>query len=311
MQTLWTVMRLEWALLRRGRVIWVMTLVMALLGVWEASGIRGLPWGIWSNFVVTSTFLVTLILAFATGDQIQRDQERRLAGVILSMPISTAAYVWGKYLSALAALLALTLVSLLAALLADQWYPATLSLPIFGLAKFPPLGWQAYLIFWCWFAVVPTLFGAALTLAAITLTNGQRIIAYILALLFWVPSVLGGLPSLLDITAGSFFLHQESPHLSAVFLLATATDASGSLPAANAQRVMDLLRLDIPPTFLPLTFLWNRLFFLGLSLLLVWATVVVMDRRRRGVAPVIHLFPAWLKSGKRPAARIAVKEISR
>lgn len=280
MRTLWVVIRLELTLLLRGRIIWFMALIMALIGVWVAIGIKGLPWGVWSNFVLSGSFLVSLILTFSTGGQIQRDRERHLDGVVWSTPVAASIYIWGKYLGALIVVLGLTIISMLASILADQFYNISDSVPVFGAALFPPLGALPYLVFWCWFTIIPTIFGAALALALTTFTRGQRIVAYMLALLLWISSFIGSLSGLIDITASSFFLRQGSPHLNSVFQLAT----KGGLSYDQAKHVMDLVRADIPPTFLPSVFLWNRLFFFCLAILLIWITVYIVSYRRQRAA---------------------------
>ena len=57
----------------------------------------------------------------------------------------------------------------------------------------------------------------------------------------------------------------------------------GHLPdARTAQQVIHLVQANIPPSFLPTNFLWNRLFFLGLAVLLVLLTVHSVGRQRQG-----------------------------
>jgi ABC-type polysaccharide/polyol phosphate export permease len=66
MRDLWTVMRLELKLYRRGKIIWIVGLIMALFGIWAASGIRELPFAAWTNFGITTGLFITLILTFST-----------------------------------------------------------------------------------------------------------------------------------------------------------------------------------------------------------------------------------------------------
>ena len=95
MRDLSTVTRLELTLLLRSRGWWITALIMVGLGVWAAAGAREAPWSAWGNLAIVA-MLGTLILTFSTGDQVSRDRERHLDGVLLSTPMSTAAYVWGS-----------------------------------------------------------------------------------------------------------------------------------------------------------------------------------------------------------------------
>jgi ABC-type Na+ efflux pump permease subunit len=280
MRDVWTVMRLELTLFRRGRAIWLVGLIMAFFGVWAASGIRELPFAAWTNFGITTGFFISLILTFATGDQASRDRERRLDGVLLSTPVSTAAYVWGKYLAALVILLGLAGIGFIAAILTDQFYNWQNSPGVFGQALFPPLGPRSYIVIWCWLVIVPTVFGAALVLAGITITRGQRIVAYMCVLVIWITSLIfNNMPDLLDITTFSIY-QRYSPSNDPAFIL------EGNSPrhpdAQIAQQVIHLVQANIPPSFLPISFLWNRLFFLGLALLLILLTVHSVGRQRQG-----------------------------
>jgi hypothetical protein len=282
MNSLWIVMRLELKLLFRGRVIWVIACAMALLGIWEATGIRQIPWGILQSWVIVSGFLVSLILIFATGEWAHRDQESHVDKIIWSTPVSTGTYVWGKYLSMLAAALGFTLVYLLAAMLADQFFNLPFQLPVFGQVAYPPLGPEAYLIFWTWFVLVPIVFGVALAFAVTIITRGQRIIAYVLVLLLWFASIAGALPGILDISTNGLIGNAQGSHTFAVFQLASQ---AGPHPSQTVtKRVMDLIHADIPPTFLPWSFFENRVLFFCLAILLIWLTVGMVSHSRKTAA---------------------------
>jgi hypothetical protein len=214
MRGLWTVIRLELKLNRRGKAIWIIGLFMAILGINAASGIRAMPNAAWTNFGISEAFLITLILTLSTGDQINRDRERRLDGVILSTPISTAIYVWGKYLAALAMLLGLSSIYLIVAILVDQfdnWHTPPAVLAFVSPSMFPPLGPWPYVVIWGLLVIAPIIFGAALVFAGITITRGQRIIAYIGVLIIWLSSIFfENMPDLLDITTSSID-HRYTP----------------------------------------------------------------------------------------------------
>jgi ABC-type transport system involved in multi-copper enzyme maturation permease subunit len=283
MRDLWTVMRLELMLYRRGKAIWIVGLIMAFFGVWAASGIREMPDAAWTNFGITTALFISLILTFATGDQVSRDRERRLDGVLLSTPISTAAYVWGKYLAGLVMLLGLAGIGLIAAILADQFYNWQNPPGVLGHALFPPLGPQSYIVIWCWLVVVPTIFGAALVLAEITITRGQRIVAYMCVLIIWITSLIfNNMPDLLDMTTYSIYQRYSPNGPDPAFMLETNAWPGHPPDAHIAQQVIHLVQANIPPSFLPISFLWNRLFFLALAVLLILLTVHSVGRQRQG-----------------------------
>jgi ABC-type transport system involved in multi-copper enzyme maturation permease subunit len=274
MYNFWIVMKLEFRLIWHNWVTWLMVLVMLAIGALCASSNRNEPWGSWSDLGTTS-FFISLMLAFCTGNQINRDRDQRLTGIVLSTPLATSSYVCGKYIAGLASLL----------LLAGS---GLISAPVF----YPPMGTQPYLIGWAWLALTAIVFGATFMLACITLTRGQRVIAYIAVLLLWVlPRFLTqSIPQLLDITASVFY-----PQLS----LAPASHATGAdplmqfliqhpslfqngpPPANLVQQVMHLSLAEIPPSPTPSMFLWNRLFFLGLSLMLLVLTIYGTHVMRR------------------------------
>jgi hypothetical protein len=282
MRDLWTVIRLELTLNRRGKAIWIIGLFMAILAINAASGIRARPGYAWTDFGFVEAFAISLILALSTGDQINRDRERRLDGVILSTPISTAIYVWGKYLAALAMLLGLSSIYLIVAILVDQfdnWHnPPTVLTFFVSPSMFPPLGPWPYIIIWGLLIIVPIIFGAALVFAGITITRGQRIVAYIGVLIVWLPAILyEKMPDLLDLTTISID-RRYSPNG-----LFDAGSVTGYPPDANTpNQVIHLVQAHIPPPYLPISFLWNRLFFLGLAVLLILLTMRSVGKQRQG-----------------------------
>jgi hypothetical protein len=258
-------------------------LVMLTIGAVCASNNRNEPWSSWAHLGATS-FFISLILTFCTGNQINRDREQRLAGIVLSTPVATPGYVCGKYLAGLASLLLLAGSGLLSALLIDHFYTGSNAFLIFAPAFYPPLGTQPYLTGWLWLALPAIIFGATFMLACITLTRGQRAIAFIAALLIWIlPLFLTqSIPQLLDITANVFFPQfslAPASHVSGSdplrqFLIQhPALFQNGPPPANLVQQAMHLSLAEIPPPSTPAMFLWNRLFFLGLSLALLVLTI--------------------------------------
>lgn len=289
MYNFWIVMKLEFRLIWSNWVTWLIVLVMLIIGALCASNNRNEPWSSWAHLGITSVF-ISLILAFCTGNQINRDREQRLAGIVLSTPVATPGYVCGKYLAGLASLLLLAGSGLLSALLMDRFDTGSQGFLIFAAPFYPPLGVQPYLTGWTWLTLPAIIFGATFMLACITLTRGQRAIAFIAALLIWIlPLFLTqSIPQLLDITANVFFpdfsLAGAGPAPSTPFrqfrLQHPVLLQNSSPPTNLVQQVMHFSLAEIPPST-PAMFLWNRLFFLGLSLALLALTIYSMHVLRR------------------------------
>lgn len=288
MRTLWIVAALEvkLALWRRG--VWLAALLLALFGVWDATQIREAVYEAWGELALAAA-LVSLTLTLSTGDQIIRDRERRLEGVVFSTPVGTIAYVCGKYLGAAVAALALSGIELTAAVLTDQMYAWRDPPMLLGRGLFPPLGPAAYVAAWAWLVVTPVLFGTALTMAGITLGRGQRVGTYAIVLLLWVgPVFLSGTmatawPNLLDVTTLQLdYTLGVGAILSRALLYDLLTQGS-HIDAALAQHIVQLVQRGLPPHF-PVIFYWNRLLFLVLPIGLVAITAVATMRRRRGAA---------------------------
>ncbi|HLX57687.1 MAG TPA: hypothetical protein VKR83_11735, partial [Ktedonobacteraceae bacterium] len=147
MYNFWIVMKLEFRLIWHNWVTWLMALVMLIIGAQCAASNRTQPWSSWAHLGTTSVF-ISLILAFCTGNQINRDREQRLAGIVLSTPVATTGYVCVKYLAGLASLLLLAGSGLLSALLMDQFYADSRGFLIFAPAFYPTMGVQPYLTGW-------------------------------------------------------------------------------------------------------------------------------------------------------------------
>ncbi|HEV2237890.1 MAG TPA: hypothetical protein VGR57_14620 [Ktedonobacterales bacterium] len=286
MRGLWSVFRLEARLLLRGRGLWIAAAVASVLGVWVASMGREVPYAIWSQ-LTTAAFFLTLILTLSTGGQIVRDREQRVDGVVLSTPISAWAYVWGKYLAALASLLALTVLMLAAAVVMDHfdaWRDPPAAL---GHSHYPALGPWPYVFGWLWLAVAPVIFGAALALAGVTLTGGQRVVTAVLAVFLWLgPAFFGGAApggwmGLLDISGMSLYSAIGYPPLppalqALVYLGGSPSPSLGALMV----RIVDA---HMPPQ-LPAPFVWGRALYVALALLLALALVWRVRAMRRGAA---------------------------
>lgn len=289
MRMLWTVTRVELALLARGRSWWLVAPGAAALAAWMATEVRQAPPYVWSTIGANALFL-TLLLVLPTGDQIARDRDRRLDGVLLSTPVPTGAYVVGKYLAAVA-----VLVGLAGALLVDRFgnfrRPSG-PLGFLGDPAYPPLGPVPYLLGWGWLVLPPLLFGAALTLAAVTLGRGQRVLAATLVLVLWLlPAFSAAWPTLADLP----LLNQPYGQVdAAVELLAERHrqqppprpepgrpfDPYASLSEDVKAQVVGAVRAGMPPPFPPI-FYANRALFLGLAAALIGLTTAVVGRHRR------------------------------
>jgi SNF family Na+-dependent transporter len=108
-QTLWIVMRQEFVLLARSWVIWAIGGIIALLGILEALSARTSPLGVWDN-ILLYTFLISLLLTVASGEQAYIDHEFQVERLIWSTPVGTITYLCGKYLSTLSVTLGFLLV---------------------------------------------------------------------------------------------------------------------------------------------------------------------------------------------------------
>lgn len=279
-----TVVQLELKLLLRSRGIWFAVPVMAIFGIWEASMAREVPYVAWSQFTVAALF-VTLILTLSTGGQITNDRDRRVESVLLSTPIRTSSYVWGKYLAAVVIFLALALVMLGGAIGADHFDSWSSPPAMLGHSHYPSLGPWPYLGAWLWLVVVPIVFGTALALAAVTLTSGQRVLGSLVSVFLWLgPAIFGssfsgGWVSLLDVAGMSYYGSAGTvplpPALEQVYL-------TGSIPPpAVAAQMVQVVVAHLPPA-MPVIFYWNRALFALLAVLLVLVTTVVVRVRRRG-----------------------------
>jgi ABC-type Na+ efflux pump permease subunit len=280
MREIGVVARLELKLLLRGRGIWIAVLMLAALGVWSASGIREQPSNSWTE-ITYAGMLCTLLLTLSTGNAVQRDTDRRVGDILLSTPVSSAAYVFGKYLVAVVVLLGLSLVDVVASILADRFDGWRDPPAILGHSHYPGIGPAPYLDAWVWLIVTPVIFGGALALAAITLTRGQRVLAYTAIVLIWfVPAYISytGWPLLLDLTGARLVYVLPMPGSLEAFDL-----SNGPRTPAVQQRIMELVRGDLPPA-MPAPFVWSRVLFLALAILLVALTIWIVARRRRGRA---------------------------
>jgi hypothetical protein len=270
MKNIWIVIAMEFRLFLRGQTSWLIAAFMILSSAMlVAGGLRPSAFSAWRSLSL-GYMLLTLALVFSTGNQLQRDRDRRLDGIILSTPITTATYVWGKYLAGLFLLLGFAAFNLIVSVALDLIIPA---------AAYPALGPWPIASSWCLLVLVPLLFGAAFTLLITTFTRGQRIVTSLLVLLAWLLPTFSG----------------TSNSLVAVFTVSgvfgDSTDAAqklgmtfhGSTPSpALAHQVAQLVQTHIPWDYLTSTMWLNRGAFLLLTVLCLLLAIRSLQHQRQG-----------------------------
>lgn len=266
MKDFWTVIRMELLLFRRGRTSWLLVIFAIFWGLFLETLLRSTAYGAWNHLSIGS-FVLTLLLTFLTGNQIQRDREQRLDSVVWSTPMATGVYVCGKYIAALLLVVGFAALQLVTTIAMDWFIPAA----------YPPLGPWPYLLSWCWLVLPALVFGSALTLFSTTLSR-RWIAAAMAVLLIWLlPIVLGGnIPVVLNITGN--FLNTTDP----AQVLGATFNGPFAPSAALAQQVVHLVQVYVPQAHLTATFLVNRLLFLSLGVLLILATMWGFRRQRQG-----------------------------
>lgn len=279
MRTFWTVMKLELFLIWCNWAIWLIALVMLCIGAVIADNDLNQPWQILGQLTFFG-LLLPLILAFSTGNQINRDRERRLDNVIFSTPVTTPIYVLAKYSAALLSLLGLAGLSLLAAILTDQVF--RVPLPFLSPVVYPSLGPQVYLLGWTWFFLVPVIFGSAFMLSCTTLARGRHVVAYTAALLIWLIPIFTRYwlrDLFFDVTALSI---GPQPDPALAYFYQNLMGTPSTVPSAHViQQIMSLVRADVPLASSLNTLLLNRLFFLVVALVLLCLTIYGVQRMRQ------------------------------
>jgi hypothetical protein len=270
MRTLWLVISMEWRLQLRGKGRWFLAAFVAVSGgyaLFQASLSHTHAANFWPNMGFVYLFL-TFGLVFTSGDQIQRDRECRMDGIVLSAPISTATYVSGKYLASMLMLLGLALLNLLITLAGD------LLLPVSGGAIIGP---GPYVATWLVLTFVPLLFGAAFTLLITTLTHGQRVVTGLLLFLLW----LG--PFFIAFTTGKSIQLVDILNVTGWFPL--SRDVPEQAATASPVQAAQLVQGHIPADHLTSTLWLNRASFLLLAILCFVGAIVTLHYQRRGTAP--------------------------
>ena len=267
MKDFWTVIRMELLLFRRGRMSWWLAIFVVFWGLFLVVGATHYTaYNAWFHFSVSS-FVLTLLLTFLTGNQIQRDREQRLESVVWSTPMATGVYVCGKYVAELLLVVGFAALELVTSVALDGFAPG----------NYPPLGPWPYLLSWCWLVLPGLVFGSALALFSTTLSRRWMVATLVVLLIWLLPIVLGGgIPDVLSISGN--FLDTTDP----AQMLGATFKSSFAPSAAVAQQVVHLVQVSVPQAHLTTTFLINRLLFLSLGVLLVLATIWGFRRQRQG-----------------------------
>jgi hypothetical protein len=271
MKNIWIVTTMEFRLFLRGNASWLITAFMVLSSLMLVIG--GLRWNAFSAWLSLGFgyMLLTLVLAFSSGNQIQRDRDRRLDGIILSTPISTAVYVCGKYLAGLLLVLGFAALNLIVSVVLDFIVPAS---------NYAAVGPRPYVASWCVLVLIPLLFGSALTLLITTFTRGQRVVTSLILLLVWLVPVFSGTSnSLADILNVSGMFSESTD--AAQKLGMTFHGAAAPSPAL-AHQVVQLVQTHIPWDYLTSTMWLNRAVFLLLAVLCLLGTIRSLHRQRQG-----------------------------
>lgn len=272
MKNIWIVTTMEFRLYLRGKASWFLAafmIISSLYFLYQAYLSHAHPYAFWANMGI-AYLLLTFVLVFSTGGQLQRDWDCHLDGIILSTPISTLTYVCGKYLASWLLILGLALVNLLITLAGDLLLPAT------GGAIIGP--WP-YIASWGVLVLIPLLFGAAVTLLITTFTRGQRVVTGLLLFFIWLgPTIIEGqsgknypLVDVLNVT-GWFLFSTDAPQMAG---------RASPLPEA-ARQVVQLVQTHIPWDHLTAIMWLNRAIFLLLAILCFLGIIASLHRQRSG-----------------------------
>lgn len=277
MRIFWTVTIMEFRLYLRGKTRWLLAAFLAfssLYFLYQAYLSHTYASNFWENMGI-AYLLLTFVLVFSTGSQLQRDQDCRLDSLILSSPVSTTTYVCGKYLASLLVILVLALVNLLVTIAGDLWLPA---------AGGTVIGPWPYVASWGVLVLVPLLFGAALTLFVTTFTHGQRVVTGLLIFFLWVA------PVIIDGQSGKNYALVNALNVSGWFVFSTdAPSMAGralheAITPTSARQMVRLVQTHIPWDHLTAIMWLNRTIFLALAILCFLGTIASLQRQRSGLS---------------------------
>ncbi|GHO99799.1 hypothetical protein KSF_098470 [Reticulibacter mediterranei] len=287
MKRVWTVFYFELLLYWRGWLGWAIAVIMALFG-WNIAPLVNLanPF-LWEILCLSFGFL-TLMLAFMTGNQIQRDHQLRMDGIIMSTAVPTTSFVLGKYLAQLLTILSYAAVALLALLGASL---RTIGTPYFS----PPLGPGVVTLIWLMLVPVPLIFVCVLMLFGISLLRGKRAFIFVLVLLIWIAplALVDRISDVFNLPTPSLLILPASPQAPSNSLLRLdaakrlyieklSNDGVLHFTPADWKELTHLYQSTVIPEHMTTTFLLNRGLFLALSILLFIGTTFILKFQRQG-----------------------------
>jgi ABC-type transport system involved in multi-copper enzyme maturation permease subunit len=215
-----------------------------------------------------------LVVPFLTADAVARDQRQRVHEILMTTPVSSAKYVWGRFAAALAVTLAAATMMILAATAANLlMHIATGTYPA------PAVG--SLLISWVVLALPAAVLLGALSFAGATLFPRLAMAIKLGVVLVWV-----GLDLIVDIGHGFGWFSYWTPTSNGTLkvLLPQFADqfvgAAGGLDSAGRARLATTLQQQLPnlwPWVVP------HLALVALGLVAVAITAVRFQRFRNAL----------------------------
>lgn len=112
-----------------------------------------------------------------------------------------------------------------------------------------------------------------------------HLVSHILAAILWLAAYPGHLPVWLDTVGSSFFTSSTRlPGLDAANQLIASLGPHPHPTLAQRGQIVALVRLDLPPTFLPWSFAQSRLLLVGIGIVLLCLATLLLWYRRTNVA---------------------------
>ena len=120
-----------------------------------------------------------MLVPFVVADAVARDHRQRVHELLMATPISTAAYIWGRFLASLAVALVLSVVMLIAVAAADLLIHLTE-------AGFPMTNWGGLVLTWAVLVAPAVVVIGALSFMLSTLLPRLATPAKVAVVLLWV-----------------------------------------------------------------------------------------------------------------------------
>ena len=177
----------------------------------------------------TLTFLLALILPFVNADGIARDLKQRTYELLMSTPVPTGAYFWGRYAACVFLSLGLAVVLLVALLLMGLILHQTQ-------ADYPLPQFEAIVLIWAVALAPTTIFISNVSFALGTLLHRRSNLATLGMILSWFVCtvVLPVIPAAGSGTVPSWYLHWEPTNIGMAALLQAPYSQRSSVILTNA-----------------------------------------------------------------------------